>query len=161
MTMKFYFPRPWFIKVNIPATEFTANSFREGTVPLPETAAILQCLLAFSYDHTGFMEKMPMSNPIKWSCDYSRAWLIMVNVPARLYSPAATPRDPLANKSVEPTPSKDSAFTASAISSSLLPELLRDFLWQQIAYQDPPQRRLKITSFTTRMKSFQYKISPM
>ena len=60
MTMKFYYPRPWFIKVNIPATEFTANSVREGTVLLPETGAILQCLLAFSYDHTSFMEKMPM-----------------------------------------------------------------------------------------------------
>ena len=33
--------------------------------------------------NTDSMEKMPMSNPIKWSCDYSRAWLTMVNVPAR------------------------------------------------------------------------------
>ena len=29
------------------------------------------------------MEMMPISYPIKWSCDYSRAWLTMVNVPAR------------------------------------------------------------------------------
>ena len=46
MTMKFYYPRPWFIKVNVPATEFTANSIREGVLLLLETAAILQCLLA-------------------------------------------------------------------------------------------------------------------
>ena len=83
MTMKFYYPRPWFIKVKGPATEFTANSVLEGALFLPETGAILQCLLAILLDHSNFMKKMPMSNPIKWSCDYSRAWLTMVNVPAR------------------------------------------------------------------------------
>ena len=85
MTMKFYYPRPWFIKVNVPATEFTANSVREGALLLPETGAILQCLPLILLGSYKFMEKMPMSNPIKWSCDYSRAWLTMVNVPARLY----------------------------------------------------------------------------
>ena len=37
---------------------------------------------------------------------------------------------------------------------SSLPELLRDFLWQQLAYQGPPERRLKITNFARRMRSF-------
>ena len=46
MTMKFYYPRPWFIKVNVPATEFAANGVREGALLLPETGAILQYLLA-------------------------------------------------------------------------------------------------------------------
>ena len=46
MTMKFYYPRPWFIKVNVPATEFAANGVREGALVLSETGAILQCLLA-------------------------------------------------------------------------------------------------------------------
>ena len=91
MTIKFYCPRPWFIKVKVPATEFAAHGIPEGALLLPETGAILQCLLAFSYDHTSFMEKMPMSNPIKWSCDYSRAWLTMVNVPARFW--LAQPRN--------------------------------------------------------------------
>ena len=46
MTMKFYLSRPWFIKVNVPATEFAANGVREDALLLPETGAILQCLLA-------------------------------------------------------------------------------------------------------------------
>ena len=46
MTMKVYYPRPRFIKVNVAATEFTANSVREGAKHLPETGAILQYLLA-------------------------------------------------------------------------------------------------------------------
>ena len=67
MTMKFYYPRLWLIKANVPATEFTANCDREGALLLPETGAILQCLLAICYEHTNFMEKMPISNPIKLS----------------------------------------------------------------------------------------------
>ena len=43
--MKFYCPRPWFIKVHVPATEFAANGVREGALLLPETGAILQFLL--------------------------------------------------------------------------------------------------------------------
>ena len=46
MTMKFYYPRHWFIKVNVPATEFAANGVREGALFFPETGVILQCLLA-------------------------------------------------------------------------------------------------------------------
>ena len=46
MTMKFYYPRPWFIKVNVPATEFAANGVREGAFLLSETGAILKSLLA-------------------------------------------------------------------------------------------------------------------
>ena len=65
MTMKFYYPRPWFIKVNVPATEFTANSVREGASLLPETGAILQCLLALLLRSYQFMGKMLMINPIK------------------------------------------------------------------------------------------------
>ena len=45
MTMKFYYPRHWFIKVNVPATEFAANGVREGALFLPEAGAILQFFL--------------------------------------------------------------------------------------------------------------------
>ena len=46
MTMKFYYQRPWFIKVNVPGTEFATNGVREDALLLSETGAILQYLLA-------------------------------------------------------------------------------------------------------------------